>query len=64
MQYKIIETTDSQHKGVVIEVATGQKSIEMPDGDVIKISRIKPIGDNLYKLISFNYVAILEGVAE
>jgi hypothetical protein len=64
MQYKIIETTDSQHKGVVIEIAPGQKSVEMPDGDVIKISRIKPIGENLYKLVSFNYVAIMESVAE
>ncbi len=64
MQYKIIDTTDSQHKGVVIEVAQGQKSIEMPDGDLIKIIKIKPMGGLLYKLVSFNYVAIMESVAE
>jgi hypothetical protein len=64
MQYKIIETTDSQHKGATVDIAVGQTEVEMPDGDLIKIIKIKPMGGLLYKLVSFNYVAIMESVAE
>lgn len=64
MQYKIIETTDSQHRGAIIEIADGQKTVLMPDGDLIKISKIKPMYDVFYKLVSFNYVAIMELLGE
>ena len=64
MQYKIIETTDSQHRGAIIFIEPNQKEIEMPDGDFIKINKIKPMSDVYYKLVSFNYVAILELVGE
>lgn len=64
MQYKIIETTDSQHRGAVIFINPNQKEIEMPDGDIIRINKIKKMSDIYYKLISFNYVAIMELVGE
>lgn len=64
MQYKIIETTDNQHRGATISLEPNQTEIEMPDGDLIKINKIKQISETYYKLISFNYVAIMELVGE
>lgn len=64
MQYKIIETTDSQHRGATISLEPNQREIEMPDGDIIRINKIKKMSDIYYKLISFNYVAIMELVGE
>lgn len=64
MIYRIIETTDSQHRGAIISIESNQKTITMPDGDIIKINRIKKISEIYYKLISFNYLAIMELVGE
>lgn len=60
MNYKIIDTTDGQHRGSVITIDHGEKFFVTKDGDVINFHKFRPMGGDLYRAISFNYVVTLE----
>lgn len=58
--YKILDTTDGQHRGSEIEIDEVSKLLTFPDGDSIKFMKLKPMGDDIFKVVSFNYVCIVQ----
>ena len=60
MMYRVVDTTDGQHRGDTVTIAPGAKFFSMLDGDTINFYRFKSLGDGFYKTISYNYVAVLE----
>ena len=63
MIYKILETTDGQHRGSQVEIIEADKVLNFPDGDSIKFLKLKPLGDDIFKVVSFNYVCVVQLVA-
>ncbi len=63
MNYRIIDTTDNQHRGQIITINPGEKFFVTDDGDIINFYKFRSMGGDLYKTISFNYVVTLELVA-
>jgi hypothetical protein len=60
MQYKILETTDGQHRGKMVDIIESEKVISLPDGDSFRFIKLKSLGENIYKVVSFNYVMLIE----
>jgi hypothetical protein len=60
MNYRILDTTDGQHRGRIITINPGEKFFVTEDGDVINFHKFRAMGGDFYKAISFNYVVTLE----
>ena len=62
--FRVVETTDSQHLGTVVEVDPDQvpNSYELSDGDVISVSSVVPLGDGLFRVSNPNYIAVLREI--
>ena len=60
MNYRIIDTTDSQHRGQIITINPGEKFFVTDDGEVINFHIFIELGGDLYRAVSFNYVVNLE----
>ena len=58
--YRILDTTDGQHRGSEIEIDEVNKTMTFTDGDSIKFVKLKPMGDDIFKVVSFNYVCIVQ----
>ena len=60
MNYRIVDTTDGQHRGQTITINPGEKFFSTEDGDIIRFYRFRPMGGALYRAIGFNYLVLLE----
>jgi len=60
MNYRILDTTDGQHRGRIITINPGEKFFSTEDGDIIRFYRFRAMGGSYYRAISFNYLVVLE----
>lgn len=64
--YRVMETTDRQHLGIVITVDPDQVPADytLPDGDVIKVTRIERFEGGMRRVSNPNYIAWLMEITE
>jgi hypothetical protein len=62
--YRIIETTDKQHIGYIVDVVPmSSLEVTLGDGQVMEIVKWLQVSSSIFKAMNFNYTIIIEEVA-